>query len=176
QDEQVAMVILLLIAGHETTVNLIASGTLALLQHPDQLALLREKPELMRPAIEELLRFANPVETATERYAGEDMVMGGQQIRRGDLILAVLASANRDERHFARPDVLDITREKNRHLAFGYGIHFCLGAPLARMEGQIAIGTLLRRLPGLRLAVPAETLRWRPTPLVRGLEALPVSF
>lgn len=176
QDEQVAMVILLLIAGHETTVNLIASGTLALLQHPDQLDLLRERPELIKSAIEELLRFANPVETATERFAGEDLILIGQQIRRGDLVLAVLASANRDERHFAQPDLLDITREKNRHLAFGYGIHFCLGAPLARMEGQIAIGTLLRRLPHLRLAVPAETLCWRPTPVVRGLESLPVTF
>jgi cytochrome P450 len=175
-DEQVAMVMLLLIAGHETTVNLITSGTLALLQHPDQLRLLREQPELIKSAIEELLRFTNPVETTTERFAGEDLVLGGQQIRRGELVLAVLASANRDERHFARPDILDITREKNRHLAFGYGIHFCLGAPLARMEGQIAISTLLRRLPDLRLAVPAETLRWRPTPIVRGLEKLPVAF
>lgn len=176
EEEVVAMVLLLLIAGHETTVNLITSGTLALLTHPAQLAALRERPEGIRTAVEELLRFTSPVETATERYAAEDLVLHGTPIRRGEMVIAVLASANRDESQFTRPDELDLTREPNRHLAFGYGIHFCLGAPLARMEGQIAINLLLQRLPELRLAVPAQELRWRATPIVRGLEALPLRF
>lgn len=176
EDEQVAMVLLLLIAGHETTVNLITSGTLALLQHPAQLAALRERPDGIKAAVEELLRFTSPVETATERYAAEDLVLHGTRIKRGEMVIAVLASANRDESQFARPDELDLAREPNRHLAFGHGIHFCLGAPLARMEGQIAINLLLKRLPELRLAVPAQELRWRATPVVRGLEALPLRF
>jgi cytochrome P450 len=176
EDELLAMVFLLLIAGHETTVNLIASGTLALLEHPGQLQLLRTRPELIRSAVEELLRFTCPVETATERYAREDLTLQGQTIRRGELVLAVIASANRDEHVFARPDELDLTREPNRHLAFGQGSHFCLGAPLARLEGQIAINLLVERLPGLRLAVAPEKLRWRATPVVRGLEALPLAF
>lgn len=173
-DELLAMVVLLLIAGHETTVNLIASGTLALLRDREQWQLLRARPELVKPAIEELLRFTAPVETATERYAREDMTLHGQAIRRGELVLAVLASANRDEQHFTSPDRLDITREPNRHLAFGHGIHYCVGAPLARLEGKIAIGTLVQRLPDLKLAIPAEHVRWRSTPVVRGVEALPV--
>ena len=176
EDELLAMVFLLLVAGHETTVNLIASGTLALLQNPDQLQRLRSRPELIKPAVEELLRYTSPVEQATERYAREELSLYGQTIRRGELVLAVLASANRDEQHFAQPDTLDLTREPNRHLAFGHGVHFCLGAPLARLEGQIAFNTLLRRLPNLQLAVPADRLRWRATPFLRGLEALPVQF
>lgn len=176
EDEQVAMVLLLLIAGHETTVNLISSGTLALLQHPDQLEWLRTRPEGIKTAIEELLRFTNPVETATERYAAEDLTLHGTPIRRGELVIAVLASANRDESQFTRPDELDLAREPNRHLAFGQGVHFCLGAPLARMEGQIAINLLLERLPNLRLSVPAEELRWRGMAVVRGLRALPLRF
>lgn len=176
EDELLAMVTILIIAGHETTVNLIASGTLALLQHPDQLALLHSNPALIRPAVEELLRFTAPVAEATERYACEDVTWHGVTIPRGALTLGVLASANRDETAFERPDVLDIRREKNRHLAFGYGVHACVGMPLARLEGQIAINTLVQRLPNLRLAVPAEQLRWRATPMVRGLEALPVQF
>ncbi len=174
EDEVLAMVFLLLVAGHETTVNLIASGTLALLQHPQELARLRDEPGLIKPAIEELLRFTNPVETATERFAREDLEMAGTKIKQGDLVLAALASANRDENYFARPDVLNITREPNKHLAFGHGAHYCLGAPLARMEGTIAINSLLARYPHLELAVSAESLRWRATPTVRGLEALPV--
>jgi len=176
EEELLAMVAILIIAGHETTVNLIATGTLALLQHPDQWELLRGDPGLIKPAIEELLRFASPVEQATERYAREAITWHGVTIPQGGLTLAVLASANRDEHVFERPDVLDITRTKNRHLAFGYGIHACVGMPLARLEGQIAFQTLAQRLPDLRLAVPPEQLRWRPTPMVRGLEALPVRF
>jgi cytochrome P450 PksS len=176
EDEQVAMVLLLLIAGHETTVNLISSGVLALLQHPEQLAWLRAHPEQIKPAVEELLRFTNPVETATERYAAEDLTLHDTHIRRGEMVVAVLASANRDESQFPRADTLELARQPNRHLAFGHGIHFCLGAPLARMEGQLAINMLLQRLPNLRLAVAPDKLRWRATPIVRGLAALPLRF
>jgi cytochrome P450 PksS len=176
EDELVAMVFLLLVAGHETTVNLIGNGMLALLEHPDQMERLRNEPALLKPAVEELLRFASPVEMATERYAREDVSMGGATIPRGEMVYLVIASANRDERQFANPDALDIAREPNRHLSFGLGAHFCLGAPLARLEGQIAIGTLLRRLPDLRLAVAPSRLRWRHGLLLRGLEALPLRF
>jgi cytochrome P450 PksS len=176
EDEQVAMVFLLLIAGHETTVNLIGNSTLALLQHPDQLARLRDDPALIRPAVEELLRYTSPVETATERYTKEDVTIAGVTIPQGSLVLAVIASANRDERQFPDPDKLDLTREPNRHLAFGLGVHFCLGAALARMEGQIAIQALLRRAPRLRLAAAPEVLRWRRGLVLRGLEALPVTL
>lgn len=176
EDELLAMVFLLLIAGHETTVNLIASGTLALLEHPEQLEQLKQDPAIIKTATEELLRYTSPVETATERYAREDVTLHGVTIPKGELVLAVLASANRDEAQFVRPDGLDLTRNPNRHLAFGQGVHYCLGAPLARLEGQIALPTLLRRLPELRLSTPPETLRWRPTFVVRGLESLPVDF
>ena len=173
-DEVVAMVVLLLIAGHETTVNLIASGTLALLEHPDQLAQLSENPDLIKPAVEELLRFVVPVETATERYAREDVVLQGKVIPQGRLTLAAIASANRDEAVFENPNILDITRSPNRHLSFGHGIHYCLGAPLARLEGSIALNTLVQRLPNLRLAVDSSQLQWRKAMILRGLESLPV--
>jgi cytochrome P450 len=176
EDELVAMVVLLLIAGHETTVNLLGNGTLALLQHPEQLQKLRQDPGLIGPAVEELLRFASPVETATERYAREDVAIAGVTVPRGGLVLAAIASANRDERQFADPDRLDVTRSPNRHLAFGLGAHFCLGAALARLEGQIALATLLRQAPGLRLAVEPGALRWRPGLVLRGLEGLPVAL
>jgi cytochrome P450 PksS len=176
EDELVAMVFLLLVAGHETTVNLIGNGTLALLEHPDQLEKLRREPGLLKPAVEELLRFTSPVEMATERYARDDVSLGGVTIPRGDMVYVVIASANRDERQFPHADTLDVAREPNRHLSFGLGAHFCLGAPLARLEGQIALGTLLRRLPGLRLAVPPNRVRWRRGLILRGLEALPLIF
>jgi len=176
EDEVLAMIFLLLLAGHETTVNLIGSGTLALLEHPDQLERLRNEPDIIKLAIEELLRFVCPVEMATERYAREDVTIAGTTIPRGELVLAVIASANRDAEHFDHPDSLDLTRENNRHLAFGQGAHYCLGAPLARLEGQIAIGTLVRRMPGLRLDGRPDQLRWRGGVILRGLEALPVSF
>ncbi len=170
------MVSLLLIAGHETTVNLIGNGMLALMEHPDQLERLRSDPTLIKPAVEELLRYDGPLETATERYARVDVEIAGVTIPRGSLVFAVLASANRDERQFERADELDITREPNRHLAFGQGVHFCLGAPLARLEGQIAINSLLRRIRDLRLAVPRPSLRRRPGLVLHGLESLPVQF
>ncbi|MBM7845168.1 cytochrome P450 family protein [Herpetosiphon giganteus] len=176
EDELVAMVFLLMLAGHETTVNLLSSGTLALLQNPEQLALLRRSPELIKSAVEELVRFTAPVETATERYAAEDVIVADTKIAKGDLLLVALASANRDEQQFSHPDELDITREKNRHVGFGLGIHYCLGAPLARMEAQIGLRLLFDLRPNLRLAVPAAQLRWRSTAVVRGLQSLPVAW
>jgi len=175
-DEILAMIFLLLIAGHETTVNLIGSGTLALLEHPDQLAKLRHEPTLIKTAIEELVRFVCPVEMATERYAREDITIAETTIPRGELVMAVIGSANRDANYFDNPDALDITRKNNKHLAFGHGVHFCLGASLARLEGQIAISTLIQRMPNLRLSSAPDQLRWRGTFVLRGLEALPVSF
>src|SRR5262249_39274967 len=130
----------------------------------------------IKPAVEELLRFTSPVELATERYAREDVTIGGVTIARGEMVYVAIASANRDERHFPNPDALDLTREPNKHLSFGLGAQFCLGAPLARLEGQLAINTLLRRLPDLRLAVAPNRLRWRRGLLLRGLEALPLAF
>ncbi len=175
-DELLSMILLLIVAGHETTVNLIASGMLALLEHPDQLERLRSEPALIKPAVEELLRFTAPVETATERFAREDLELAGVKIAQGDLVLAAIASANRDESQFLDADRLDITREPNRHVAFGLGIHFCLGASLARLEGQTAINALLARTRDLRLAVDPTKLRWRSGLVLRGLKALPVSF
>jgi cytochrome P450 PksS len=176
EDELVAMIFLLLFAGHETTVNLIGNGTLALLRHPDQLAKLSGEPGLIRSAVEELLRYDPPLMTASERFAREDVTVAGVTIPRGEMVFPAIASANRDERQFANPDTLDITREPNRHLTFGLGAHFCLGAALARVEGQIAIGTLLRRTSGLQLAVPPEALRWRRGLVLRGMKAMPVRF
>jgi len=174
ENELVAMIFLLLIAGHETTVNLIGNGMLALLGHPDQMTRLRDEPDLIRTGVEELLRFDGPLEMATERYTREDVEIAGATIPRGELVYAVLASANRDDRQFQDPDRLDLSREPNRHLAFGLGVHYCLGAPLARLEGQIAIGTLLRRVPNIQL--PRRSLRWRRGLVLRGLEALPVEL
>ncbi len=176
EDELLAMVFLLLIAGHETTVNLIGSGVLALLEHPDQMEKLRCEPSLIKPAVEELLRYTAPVFMSTERYAREDITLHGVMIPRGEMTLGVIGSANRDENVFVNPDALDITREPNKHLSFGQGIHFCLGAPLARLEAQIAINTLLLRMPGLRLKVSSDSLRWRPSMILRGLDTLPVLF
>ena len=176
EDELLAMISLLLIAGHETTVNLIGNGMLALMEHPDQMRRLRDDPALIKPAVEELLRYDGPVQTATERYAREEVTIAGVTIPRGEMVFGVLASANRDERQFDHPDRLDLTREPNRHLAFGQGVHFCLGAPLARLEGQIAINSLLRRIPDLRLVVPKQALRRRPGLVLNGLKSLPVAF
>ena len=176
EDELLAMVFLLLIAGHETTVNLIGNGTLALLQHPDQLQKLRDDPSLIKPAVEELLRYDGPVETSTERFAREDVAIGDTVIPKGEMVMVVIAAADHDPEWFPEPDALDITRADNKHLAFGKGIHHCLGAPLARMEGQIALGTLLRRMPDLRLKDSPESLTWRSGLVLRGLKGLPVVF
>ncbi|WP_434416118.1 cytochrome P450 family protein [Nannocystis pusilla] len=172
--ELTAMLFVLLLAGHETTVNLIGNGTLALLEHPEQLALLRARPELAPAAVEELLRFTNPVQMPSPRFAREDIMLHGRTIPRGARVTALIGSANRDEEAFPRADELDLQRTPNRHVAFGHGVHYCVGAPLARLEGRIALGTLVSRFPRLRLAVPREQLRWRKTTVLRGLEALPV--
>jgi cytochrome P450 len=176
EDELLAMVFLLLIAGHETTVNLIGSGTLTLLQHPAQREKLHRDPSLIKTAVEELLRYTAPVFLSTERYAHQTVTIRGVAIPRGALTFGVIGSANRDETVFESPDTLDIARVENRHLAFGQGIHYCLGAPLARLEAQLAINTLLARMPDLRLTGSPDSLRWRPSLILRGLEALPVRF
>jgi cytochrome P450 len=173
EEELLATCILLLVAGHETTVNLIGNGALALLRHPDQLQKLRENPGLIGTAVEELLRFDGPVQR-TARIPSEDLTIGGRTIPKGEMVMPFLGAADRDPAQFPDPDRLDITRADNRHIAFGMGIHFCLGAPLARMEGQIAINTLLARLP--KLALATDQPQFRQSLTLRGLQALPVSF
>ena len=170
-----SMVALLIVTGHETTVNLIGNGVLVLLQHPEQLALLRESNG-WETAVEELLRYDGPVETSTTRWTAVDLEFKGHHFRRGDIVRVVLSSANRDTAHIGCPAQLDLTRENNPHLAFGHGIHYCLGAPLARMEGQIALKTLFSHYPALRLQKPAANLKWRSGILFRGLENLPVAW
>ena len=174
EPELLAMIFLLLVAGHETTVNLIATGTLALLAHPSELSRLRTDPALLPAAVEELLRYANPLNHATDRYAPEPLEVGGVTIPAGEPVLVVTSSANRDPDRFPDPDRLDLGRDASGHVAFGHGIHYCVGAPLARLEGEIAFGALLARFPGLSLAVDPAALRWRPSSLIHGLETLPV--
>jgi len=174
ENELVSMAFLLLVAGHETTVNLIASGVLALLLNPAELARLRAEPALIGGAVEELLRYVNPVNHTTFRCAAEPVEIGGVRISRGDPVLVALSGANRDPARFGDPDRLDLGRDSAGHLAFGHGIHYCLGAPLARLEAEIAVSALLARFGSISLAVPAESLRWRPSTLIHGLESLPV--
>jgi cytochrome P450 len=174
EQELIGMIFLLMIAGHETTVNLIASGVLALLKFPDEMARLRSDPSLLPAAVEELLRYANPLNHATERFTLEPVVIGGVEIPAHEWVICVTSSANHDPSRFGSPGRLDLGRDTSGHLAFGHGIHYCLGAPLARLEGEIAFGALLSRFPALSLAVPATSLRWRPSSLIHGLEALPV--
>jgi len=173
EDELLATCILLLVAGHETTVNLIGNGTLALLRHPAELRRLHDDPGIIGTAVEELLRFDGPVQR-TARIPSEDIVIGGRTIPKGEMVMPFLGAADRDPAQFPDPQRLDLTRADNRHIAFGMGIHFCLGAPLARMEGQIAINTLLKRLPKLALATDKPEFRQSLT--LRGLQTLPVSF
>jgi cytochrome P450 len=172
-DEVVANAALLLVAGHETTTNLIGNGLLALLRHPEQMERLRAEPDLIESGVEELLRYDSPVQM-TARLAKEDLEIGGRHIEAGQLILVLLGAANRDPAQFGEPDRLDASRAENRHLSFAYGPHFCLGAALARLEGQIAFSTLLRRWSRLELA--SETVGWRDNATLRGLVALPVTF
>ncbi|MEA2805030.1 MAG: hypothetical protein QOE49_5125 [Rhodospirillaceae bacterium] len=170
--EVLSLAVLLLVAGHETTVNLIGNGVLALLRAPDQLAVLRRSPDLVGPAVDELLRFDGPVQI-TQRIATEDMEVVGCKVRGGDEILLVLGAANRDPAVFAEPHRLDVTRDARRHVGFGGGIHHCLGAVLARMETQIALANLLDRFGRIELAgAPVR----RPTFTLRGLESLPVAL
>jgi cytochrome P450 len=173
EPEVIAMCLLLFIAGHETTVNLIGNGALALLHHPDQLARLRADPSLVPNAIEELLRYDSPVQR-TARMTTTDVAIDGRPIAKGTMVVTALGAANRDPAQFPDPDRLDVSRRDVRHISFGYGIHFCLGAPLARVEGQIALGTLLRRAPGLALAEPSP--EWRESSVLRGLKRLRVKF
>ncbi|MBX3057166.1 MAG: cytochrome P450 [Anaerolineae bacterium] len=180
QAELSSMVALLLVTGHETTVNLIGNGALALLLHPAQLAWLRANEggratAVWHTAVEELLRYDGPVETSTTRWVRADFTFKGHRMRRGDVVRVSLASANRDPAQFANPDEPDLARADNKHLAFGHGIHYCLGAPLARLEGQIGLQTLFTRFPGIQLAAPPDELVWRPGVLFRGLERLPVT-
>jgi cytochrome P450 len=177
EEELCSMVALLIVAGHETTVSLIGNATLALLTHPEQRAAVEHDPTLLPRAVEELLRFDGPVERTLNRWAAVDVELGGQTIRCGETVIVVLGAADHDPERFEDPEKLDLAaRRDSRHLAFGRGRHFCLGAPLARLEAEIALGTLLRRLPGLRLAVAEDELRWRPVPLFRSLVALPVAW
>ncbi len=173
-NELLSTVFLLVMAGFDTTVNLIASGTLALLTHPGDKTRLRQDPSLLPAAVEELLRFTSPVNHANDRFTVEDVPVGGVVIPAGEWVLPATSSANRDPAQFPGPDRLDLGRDTSGHVAFGHGVHYCLGAPLARMEAEVALGALLARFPGLSLAVPEEALRWRPVSLMNGLESLPV--
>ncbi|MFF4581906.1 cytochrome P450 [Streptomyces sp. NPDC001389] len=179
--EATAMAFILLFAGFETTVNLIGNGVHSLFMNPGQRALLQDslaagETALLETGIEELLRYDGPVELATWRFATQPLTLGGQDIAVGDPVLVVLAAADRDPARFADPDALDLSRSDNQHLGYGHGIHYCLGAPLARLEGQTALATLLKRLPDLELAVPPTDLRWRGGLIMRGLRTLPVRF
>jgi len=173
EEEIIANCILTMIGGQETATNLIGSGLLTLLRHPEQHRMLQDDPALIPMAVEELLRFESPIQH-TARVAQEDVVLGGKLIRRGQSVVAVLAAGNRDPERFADPDVLDLKRGDKGHLAFGWSAHFCFGAPLARMEGQIAFSTLLRRLKNL--ALESEDFVWRENLGLRGLDGLPVRF
>ncbi|GAA5194010.1 cytochrome P450 [Rugosimonospora acidiphila] len=175
--ELVTTTFLLLFAGHQTTADFIGNATVALLTNPDQLDLLRTRPELLPSAVEELLRFDGPLPVASPRIATEDVEYQGVHIPRGSIVGVVINAANHDPAQFADPDRLDLSRVRGPHIGFGHGVHYCLGVSLARMEGQIGIGALLRRLPGLRLAVPADQLRRLPAASpFRGLLELPVEF
>ncbi|MEK3886271.1 cytochrome P450 family protein [Bacillus sp. FSL K6-3431] len=176
EQELFGVVTLLIIAGHETTVNLIGNGVMALLEHPKQLQLLKSQPELIHTAIEEVLRYNDPVEFSTSRWAGENLEFKGKSIHKGDLVIVVLNSANHDPNHFKDPEIFDISREKSKHLAFGKGIHACLGAPLARLEAEIAINSFIQRYPNIKLNADKNDLEWRSGMIVRGVKELPVSL
>ncbi|MFF4529911.1 cytochrome P450 [Streptomyces sp. NPDC001407] len=175
-EEMLGMAFLLIVAGHETTANLISSGTLALLRHPGQLAALRADWSLLDGAIEEMLRYDGPVETAAFRFTTEPVEIAGTTIPAGEPVVAVLAAASRDPQRFEAPDVFDIRRDARGHLAFGHGVHHCLGAPLARLEAAIAFRSLLERCPDLALDTEPAELSWRPGLMLRGLHHLPVRF
>lgn len=178
QAELVGTAVLLVVAGHDTTVNLLGNTMIGLFRQPDQADLLRIQPELITNAVEEFLRYDPSVEQSTLRYAAEDLELGGRQILRGDVVAIALGSASRDapQQDGGDPNVINVERAAARHLAFGHGIHHCLGAPLARLEATIAIGTLLRRFPDLRPAVALEDVPWTPTGIMRGPRSLPVRF
>jgi cytochrome P450 len=172
-EELVSNINILLSTGHETTTHLIGNGLLALLQHPKQMQRLLAQPDLLTSAVEEMLRYDSPVQI-TYRSALEDAEIRGKRIRKGDLVNSILGSANRDPRRFSDPDRFDITRNEGRHLGFGVGLHFCIGAPLVRLEAEIVFDIILRRFP--RISLAAETLEWQEHPIFRGLKSLPVHF
>lgn len=177
-DELISLVITILNAGHETSAQLIANGMYALLTHPEQLERLREDPGLLPAAVEEMLRFTGPAELSALRFTKEEVTVGGVTIPAGEVVQIIWAAANRDKGQFADPSGFDITRRNNAHFGFGHGAHYCLGAPLARIEAQVAFGTILRRFPDLALAKPVEEVTWRrgfPRGINR-LDALPVRF
>ncbi|MGV9427924.1 cytochrome P450 family protein [Streptomyces sp. NPDC003656] len=174
EEELVSLAVLLLVAGHETTTNFLGNALLALLQHPAELDRLRKNPDEIPSTLDELLRFDSPVSTATFRFTTEPVTLGGTEIPAGAPVLITLGAANRDPERFPSPDLLDLSRDATAHLAFGHGIHRCVGAPLAKAEAEIALRAVLTRFPGLRLAVPPDRLEWRHTRLVRGLDSLPV--
>lgn len=174
--ELLSMVQLLLIAGHETTVNLIGNGTVELLRHPSEKARLVNDPGLLPSAIEEMLRFNGPVETTFPRVVYEDMKIGGVEIPQGDLVIPVLMAANNDPTQFPEPERFDITRDPNRHIAFGSGIHYCLGAPLARLEASIVFDSLLDRFPDIDFALDEDDLEWNEGFFLRGVKRLPVAI
>ena len=171
-EELQAMIGILLSAGHETTTNLIGNGTLSLLRNPDKKEQLAKEPEIAASAVEELLRYDGPVEASTYRYARHDLEINGTKIAQGDVVLGSIASANRDESRFSNPDEIDFSRSSNRHLTFGEGGHYCVGAALARMEGRVAFNVLLRHFPNLALKMDEADLRYRPNPVLRGLTKL----
>lgn len=175
EGELLGTAFLLIIAGYDTTVNLIGNGILALLQHPDQLRAVRADPRLLPAAVEEILRYESPLNTATVRFTAEPITLGEHEIPAGELVLIALLGANRDERRFTDPHRFDVFRPENRHLAFGHGIHHCVGAPLARMEGEVALERLLCRYDDIRLT-DTGPLRYRPSTLMRGLQTLPVTL
>ena len=176
EDELLAMVFLLVVAGHETTVGLISNGTRALMANLEQFDLLRNDEALLPAAIEELLRYDGPLVTGEMNFAREDVELHGTVIPQGATTFFSVLSANRDETVFENPDSLDLTRESNKHLAFGKGIHYCLGAPLARLEATVAFRVLLEHAPDIKLAVPEHTLRYKNAPTVHRLEQMPVTL
>ncbi|MGW2958795.1 cytochrome P450 family protein [Streptomyces sp. NPDC001220] len=176
EDELMSLTFLVLFAGYENTVHLIGNATLALLLNPSQLGALREDPARIGAAVEELARYDGPAPLAIRRFPTEDVTIGGVTVPAGETVLLSLAAAHRDPRRFPEPDRLDIGRDATGHLALGHGIHYCLGAPLARLEAEVALAALLERLPGLELDVPADALRWRPSMRTRGLLGLPVRY
>ena len=176
EQEIIAMIMVLVNAGHETTTNLIGNGLLALLEHPDQLRALRETPSLIKSAIEECLRYDSPVQQNARVVQVDDVELQGHIMKRGDTVVVLQGSANRDPARFPLPDDFDIARPNNQHMSFGRGMRFCVGAPLARLEGAIALSAIIGRLRDVRLAIERKNLTYAPSSLFRGVESLPVEY